>query len=165
MKRKLIVLVGKPGAGKTTLIETAFPGEKFVDVLPYIERFRLPDGSVPEDKTITAYEKMYQDMARIDNDLVILELGTNHPEFNIKKLEKLKQTYEIIVYLCLASVETCWTRARERGMRHTTESFELRMKRNFPATHQKLLDDVSLNYKLIDMERPLSETAAEIREN
>ncbi|MDD2807272.1 MAG: hypothetical protein PHW95_01980 [Patescibacteria group bacterium] len=159
-KRKLIVFIGKPGVGKTTLIKAVFPDQIFIDVLPFIEKFRLPDASIPEEKTIIAYENMYRYLERVDSDFVVLELGTNHPEFNINQLKKLQTLYDLKIFLCLASVLTCWERARARGMRHTTEAFQARMARDFPASHEKLLHAAGLNYQLVDMEQPLAVTAA-----
>lgn len=158
MKPKLFVFAGKPGVGKTTIIGKIFPDKKIVDVLYFIEVFRV-DGVVPEDKTLTAYENMYRQLADIDESEVILEIGTNHPELNISELEKLRDRYDITIFLCDADRETCYARAMERGnMRHDTEAWEERMKRDFPNTFIGPLSATPIVHAVVDTRGTLEET-------
>ena len=137
-ENQLLVFIGKPGAGKTTLICAAFPDETFVDVMPFLETFQMPDGSYKEDDVLRAYKHMYEYLETVKDPFIILELGTGYPEFNIERLKHLKESYNVLVYLCLASEATCWARAHERGMRHSKEGFARRMARDFPMTHKQL---------------------------
>jgi len=157
MKNKLFVFAGKPGVGKTTIINKIFPDKKIVDVLTFIEVFRI-NNIVPEEKTIVAYQNMYQYLANIDESEMILEIGTNHPELNIIELSKLSDKYDIRIFLCDADKETCYQRAVERGMRHTKEAFEARMKRDFPNTHIKLISQSTIPYEIVEMSDSLPET-------
>ena len=156
-KGKLFVFAGRPGAGKTTIIKKLFSKETIVDVLPFVEAFRV-EGKVIEEKTIVAYQNMYRYLVGIKNPKVILEIGTNHPELNISELEKLQNDYEIGIFLCHAPKESCYQRAWQRGMRHDTQAFEIRMKRDFPNTFIKLLKQTSLSYEVVDMNKSLEKT-------
>jgi len=162
MKNKLVVFAGKPGAGKTTIINKIFPDKKIVDVLTFIEVFRVGK-IVPEEKTIIAYQNMYKYLAELDEPEMILEIGTNHPELNIDELSKLNDKYDVIVFLCDADKETCYLRAVERGMRHSKDAFEERMKRDFPNTFIKLLSQTQITYKLVDMCCSMPETEEKFR--
>lgn len=102
-KRRLYVFAGKPGAGKTTIINKIFSkGEKIVDVLPFVEQFRVGK-KVLEHKTITAYENMYEYLKKIKDSIAVLEIGMNHPELNISEIEKLQDEYEVTLFLCETS--------------------------------------------------------------
>lgn len=156
-KGKLFVFAGRPGVGKTTIIKELFSKETIVDVWPFVEVWRV-EGKVLEEKTIVAYQNMYYYLIGIKKPRVILEIGTNHPELNISELEKLQNDYEIKIFLCHASKESCYQRALQRGMRHDTQAFKLRMKRDFPNTFIKLLKQTSLSYEVVDMNKPLEDT-------
>jgi len=156
-KGKLFVFAGRPGAGKTTIIKKLFFQETIVDVLPFVEKFRV-EGKVIEEKTIVAYQNMYCYLVNIKKPKVILEIGTNHPELNISELTKLQDNYEIKIFLCHTSKESCYQRARQRGMRHDAQAFEIRMRRDFPNTFIKLLKQTSLSYKVVDMNKSLEDT-------
>jgi len=159
MKNKLYVFAGKPGAGKTTIIGKLFPDRKIVDVLTFIEVFRIAESRIiPEEKTIIAYQNMYEHLAQINEPEVVLEIGTNHPELNISELNKLNERYDILIFLCDADKEICYQRAVERGMRHDKEAFEARMKRDFPNTHINLISQTPLAYKVVEMSGSLPET-------
>ena len=162
MKPELRVFIGKPGAGKTTLITAAFPNQRILDILPFHKEFWLPGGNIQEEKLILAYQKMYQHLKSIEPCDTILELGTNYPEFNISALDNLQKDYQITIYLCVASEPTCWQRARQRGLEHSMEAFNVRMARDFPRSHEQLLAGTSLNYTTLDMEQPLEATVAAI---
>lgn len=153
--KKLLVFIGKPGVGKSTLIKNAFPKHIPVDVLTFIYEFRNPDGSTQEDKLIISYQKMYEHLNSIKDDFILLEIGTGFPEFNTSTLKSIEKEYNLTIYLCTASEATHWERANLRGMRHSTEAFKLRMQRDFPGEHKLLLDKLLLNYSILDMEQPL----------
>ncbi len=158
-KGKLFVFAGRPGAGKTTIIKKLFFEEIIVDVLPFVEVFRV-EGKVIEEKTIVAYQNMYGYLVGLKKPKVILEIGTNHPELNISELEKLQNDYEIKIFLCEASEESCYQRAIQRGMRHDPQAFETRMKRDFPNIFIKLLKQTSLSYEVVGMDKSLEDTIA-----
>ena len=70
MKNKLYVFAGKPGAGKTTIIGKLFPDRKIVDVLTFIEVFRIAESRIiPEEKTIIAYQNIEYMRSFIGNRL------------------------------------------------------------------------------------------------
>ncbi|MDD5342108.1 MAG: AAA family ATPase [Patescibacteria group bacterium] len=154
--KKLLVFIGKPGVGKTTLINKVFPDQKIIDVQPYVWSYKV-NGRVPEEKTLNAYQDMYRHLESLNDALVILELGTNHAEFNIKELKKLSQQFEVRVYLCTASVETCRARIKIRARGDDMEAMERRLQRDFPDEHIKQLKSAGLEYITLDMESPLSE--------
>ncbi len=156
-KKRLYIFAGKPGAGKSTIIKNIFPNKTCVDVLPFVEQFRV-DGKVPEEKTETAYRNMYRHLKTAEDRLIILEIGTNHPELNISEIEKLQNIYTPTMFLCDASRDICYQRAMERGMRHHTEAWETRMKRDFPNTFTKLLKQTSIPWHVVNMEGSLAET-------
>lgn len=158
-KDKLLVFAGKPGAGKTTIIKKLFPKDLIIDVLPFVKAFRIGK-KVPEEKTIIAYQNMYRYLASIKKPKIILEIGTNHPELNISELKKLQNNYNIKIFLCDASRKNCYQRALQRGMRHSTQAFERRMKRDFPNIFIDLLDQYSIPYEIVDMNKSLEETIA-----
>ena len=159
MKDKLYVFAGKPGVGKTTTISKLFPGKKIVDVLSFIEVFRIAESQIiPEEKTIIAYQNMYEHLATINEPEVVLEIGTNHPELNIAELNKLNKRYDILIFLCDLDKETCYARAVERGMRHSKEAFEARMKRDFPNTFIQLISQTPMTYEVVEMNGTLPET-------
>lgn len=157
MKPRLYIFAGKPGAGKTTIIAHLFPNQPFVDVLPFVEQFRT-GVTVPEEKTELAYHNMYRSLKTAKDQTMILEIGTNHPELNISEITKLQDMYDIMLFLCEASREICHQRATLRGMRHTTEAWEARMKRDFPNTFIKLLSTTTIPYYVVDMGKSLKET-------
>jgi predicted kinase len=154
--KKLLVFIGKPGVGKTTLINKVFPKQKIVDDMPFVFAYKV-NGKVPEEKTLQGYEDMYRHLKEVNDDFVILELGTNHAEFNIKELKKLSQQFEIKVYLCTASTETCRARIKIRARGDDMEAMERRLQRDFPDEHIRQLKSVGISYIVLDMEQPIAE--------
>ena len=156
------VFIGKPGVGKSTLIREAFPGEKIRDVRPYIRAFEK-DGKVPEEKTLEGYENFYLDLENAPAENLVVELGTNHPEFNIGKLSILAGKKGARVFLCDASVDTCRSRAETRGIYMDKEELERRLARNFPETHIGLLKRAGVPYFVLNMEKTLGEALEDFR--
>ncbi|MDD5566865.1 MAG: AAA family ATPase [Patescibacteria group bacterium] len=152
--KRLLVFIGKPGVGKTTLINKVFPDQKIIDVQPYVWSYKV-NGRVPEEKTLIAYQDMYRHLEALNDALVILELGTNHAEFNTKELKKLSQQFEVRVYLCTASVETCRARIKIRARGDDMEAMERRLQRDFPDEHIKLLESMGMGYITLDMEKSI----------
>lgn len=148
-KPKLFVFIGKPGVGKTTLIKHAFSDQKFFDVKPYIVP-HVKNDKWPEDKTLACYRQMYRDIEKTNEDIV-LEIGTNHAEFNINHLAKLQSKFEIIVVLCDLTNEETRKRHLQRDKNYDMESFERRIKRDFPGLHIILLQKTDLPYFVINM--------------
>jgi predicted kinase len=161
-KLKLIVFIGKPGAGKSTLINSFFPGHEVIDVLPYIMRHKKK-GKVPEAQTIHAYREMYLHIGdqKSKGDLV-LELGTNHPELNAEELERLKGKFNLKIFLCDAPKHVCRSRAIKRGRKFDKKALELRLERDFPNSHAKILKENEIKFDILDMTRPLEENIKEV---
>jgi len=159
---KLFVFLGKPGVGKTTLIQAALPTCRRVDVRPFVRSYEI-GGVVPEEKTLAGYQDMYRYVGGLNEPVVVLELGTNHPEFNVQQLLQLQQKRDIHLFLCTASVETCRQRMNGRNFQDDAEAMERRLLRDFPNTYLQLLHQTSLHYHLIDLEQPLEETNKIIR--
>ena len=155
----LIVFIGKPGVGKSTIIQRVFPKTTCVDVMPFVKKYEI-DGIVPEEKTILGYQEMYQSLSsqfEREDQFLILELGTNHPELNIQELVKISEKASLCVFLCIASIDVCRTRSRERGRAFDMDALERRLQRSFPESHLALLKDSSINYRRLDMELPLED--------
>jgi dephospho-CoA kinase len=154
-KRNLVVFIGKPGAGKSTLISSFFSGQEVIDVFPYIMRHKKK-GKVPEAQTIHAYREMYGHIGsqNFKGDL-ILELGTNHSELNAEELEKLKGKFNLKIFLCDAPKHICRSRAIKRGRKFDKKALELRLERDFPNSHTKLLEESGMKFDVLDMTRPL----------
>ncbi|MFA5106934.1 MAG: hypothetical protein WC497_01245 [Patescibacteria group bacterium] len=157
--KKLLVFIGKPGAGKTTLINQAFPDKKIIDVLPFVMSFKVA-GKVPEEKTIIGYRNMYRHLQKLDDDFVILELGTNHADFNVAELKKISQLFPVQIYLCVASNQTLRERIQSRNRGDDMEAMERRLQRVFPDDHITLLERAGLSYTVLDMEKPLATHSA-----
>ncbi len=162
LSRKLVVFAGRIGAGKTTLINAAFPDEVKVDVFPFINAYKV-NGKIPEEKTLQGYQDMYNHLGTLTAPTVILELGTNHPEFNAEQLAVLKKRFTVQAIFCIASIETCWERIKARGGWYDPEGIERRFKKDFPAIYAKPFEKLGIPYTTLDMERPLEEIVAEVR--
>ena len=156
MKNKLFVFVGKPGVGKTTLINKVFSSAKLIDVMPYVKAYEV-DGKVPEEKTLDGYRDMYDVIDNLDDEIVILELGTNHEKFNIKKLERLLSKFEISIFICNASIDTCRNRVKNRKREFDNQALEKRLQKNFPNIYLRALKNSKLKYEVLDMERDVEE--------
>ncbi|MBU0707372.1 AAA family ATPase [Patescibacteria group bacterium] len=156
-KNTLVVFVGKPGVGKTTLIKRVFPDKKLIDVLPYVYAYKV-NGHVPEERTLDGYKDMYKDLLKMSEPLVILELGSNHPEFNVQQLSNLQKDFQIKIYICTAEIDTLRQRVIGRNRGDDMEAMELRLQRKFPQEHIKKLEKTDLEYDVLDMEKPLSIT-------
>lgn len=162
-KYKLIVFFGKPGVGKSTLIKHLFSGAQVIDVMPFVKKYKKKE-KVPEAQTIHAYNDMYAKISEMEHkgDL-ILELGTNHPELNIKKLSKLKEKFYLKTFLCDAPKHVCRERALKRERDFDKKALELRLERDFPSSHIKLLEREKINYRILNMETPLKDIIKEIK--
>lgn len=161
-KNRLIVFIGKPGAGKSTLIDSLFSGYEIVDVLPYVMKHK-EKGKDPEARTIHAYWEMYEHIkSQKSEENLVLELGTNHPELNIVELEKLKGKFNIKIFLCDAPKHVCRERAEKRGRKFDKKALTLRIERDFPNSHVKLLQEKSIKYDILDMTRLIKEIKAEV---
>lgn len=151
--KKLLVFIGKIGAGKTTLINETFENIPIVDVKPFVRAYWEKD-TVPEDKTLQAYKDMYQRVESMNYETIVLELGTNHASFNIKQLNAIRATYIVHLFLCIASVETLRERLKERSDDIPEDARERRLNIDFPNTHIPLIEAVGLSYTILDMEQP-----------
>lgn len=152
-KKKLFVFLGKIGAGKTTLIKEAFEGVPLVDVKPFVRAYWEGD-TVPEEKTLQAYQDMYVKLKELEDPEVVVELGTNHNDYNIRHLKVLSQQRLVHLFLCIASVETLRQRLEERTDDIPEEAREKRLAVDFPNSHLPLIEAVRLPYTILDMEQP-----------
>ena len=156
---QLLVFIGKPGVGKTTIIENLEPRIEHVDVLPFVQKYII-DGVLQEDKTIVAYKEMYDSLEEkllSQNTPLILELGTNHAPLNIEKLGELMEKNHVSIFLCDASIDICRERALERDRVMASGSLERRLSRDFPNSHTILLKEKKNEFILLDMAQPLEE--------
>ncbi len=151
--KKLVVFFGKPGAGKTTLIGETFPDANVVDVKAFVRKYRV-DGTVPEEKTLQGYQDMYEHIAGLDDDLIILELGANHEKFNVQELLKSQDKRELYLFLCNASLETLKERLQNRSDQDDMEKMLKRLERDFPGEYIRLFEKAGMQYILLDMEQP-----------
>ncbi|MBU0598098.1 hypothetical protein KKF61_03830 [Patescibacteria group bacterium] len=164
-KKSLVVLIGKPGVGKTTLARTAFPSWHFIDVKPFIEQYMI-NGRWPEKLTLEGYREMYDAIEQINSDLV-LEIGTNHAEFNIVQLQRLKNNFNCLVVICLLDAKKNKQRYLDRMNRgeeraYDIAAFERRLELDFPLSHTPLLHRALLPYIKINMESDVSVLTQEL---
>lgn len=154
-QKKLIVFFGKPGAGKSTIIRETFAQERIVDVKDYVLRYRAGD-DVPEEKTIDGYRDMYRFVISLKDPVVVLELGTNHPVYNVEQLKALGASRVVVIFLCTASVDTLDERLRNRSARFIGDLARIRerLQRPFPNELIPLLELAGLSYTVLDMEQP-----------
>ncbi len=161
-KSKLIVFAGKPGVGKTTIIQRLFKNATIVDVqtfvMVHVDEFPI----VPKEKNIFGYKAMYKHIATLKKSVVVVEIGTSHPGFNIRQLEKLQNRYKISLFLCDASVETCRIRSLARKLNFDGKWIESRLQRNFPGSFLNILKDTNLDYKIINTEGNLKKVVKNI---
>jgi len=156
MKKRLFVFIGKPGVGKTTLMRKLFLGDQIVNVLPYVKAYEI-DGKVPEGKTLDGYKDMYKALQKIEKDLLVVEFGANHEEFNVKELEKLSAKYDITIFLCDAPVNICRERARKREREFDEKALEKRLQKDFPNIYLQALKNSELKYEVLNMEKDIEE--------
>ncbi len=161
-KRNLVVFIGKPGVGKSTLIKSVFSDQKIIDVLPYVLKHKK-GSKIPEAQTIHAYREMFGHIGnqKPKGDL-ILEIGTNHPKLNIEELDKLKEKFNLKIFLCNAPKHVCRERAMERGRKFDKKALELRLERDFPNSYAELLKEKKIEFDVLDMTRPLKEIKSEV---
>ncbi|MBU1952556.1 ATP-binding protein [Patescibacteria group bacterium] len=165
--KKIIVLIGYPGAGKTTLAKAFIekhPGFILHDVYEYIKQYKNDDGALKDESlAIKAYEEMYADLEKMDNDL-ILELGTNYPEANAKKLKALAEKRDITVFLCLLSTKECYQRVKDSGQLFEEEALKRRLEREFPEEHEGFLKKSSLPYHYLQMGQSMDDQIKTVEE-
>ncbi len=152
-KKKLVIFFGKPGAGKSTLITETFLDNKVVDVKPFVLAYKKND-VLPEEKTLNGYKDMYKALTDMEDDLIVVELGTNHEAYNIERLQDLASERQIFIFLCTASVETLRQRIQLRDEKINPEALERRLERDFPGQYITLLEEAGMHYVLLDMEQP-----------
>jgi broad-specificity NMP kinase len=162
-KNRLLVLAGKPGVGKSSIIKKIGAGWTVIDVwhflVPLIESGEVP----PEEKNIIAYTSLYEYLTALDTPRVILELGTNYPELNASSLVELSTRYEIDILLCHTSIDICRERLQGRGYRTQGEGIERRLQRDFPNTFLEHLRDTGLRHHLIDTSRAIESVCDDLR--
>ncbi|MFZ6035744.1 MAG: hypothetical protein ACOYUK_01240 [Patescibacteria group bacterium] len=160
--KQLLVFMGKPGAGKTTLIHELFPGQMIFDVADFIAAYRTGT-TWPEHKTLQGYEDMYMALEHMQ-DVVILELGTNHAEYNINQLRQIRQHADVRVFVCTASVDTLRQRVLRRPGFRDMESIERRFAWDFPNSHLPLFTQAGIEPYFLDMEQPMTDNVILVRQ-
>lgn len=161
--KQLLVFMGKPGAGKTTLINELFPGHTIIDVRPYVTKYMV-DGVLPEEKTLQGYHDMYADFGTQQEETVILELGTNHAELNTAKLGTLATECDLRVFICTASVETLRNRVIGRPLYDDMAAMERHFARDFPNSHLPFFKKVGIEPYFLDMEQPMTDNIILVRQ-
>ncbi|MFA6392041.1 MAG: hypothetical protein WCW66_04830 [Patescibacteria group bacterium] len=158
--KKIIVLIGYPGAGKTTFANAfmkKYPNFKLHDVYEYIKKYKDESGKLRDESlAIKAYEEMYADLGKLNQD-VILELGTNHHDFNAEQLKKIDNTVDLNIFLCLLSKEECLLREEKRDRVIDKEALMKKFERNFPEVHEVALEKIGLDYHYLQMGQPVEE--------
>jgi adenylate kinase family enzyme len=151
---KVIVLIGYPAAGKTTLANAFIekhPEFNLHDVYQYIKEYKRPDGTlISEEYTIMAYTDMYRDLDSLEGN-AILELGTNHHDFNVQNLKKLEKNNRLFVLLCLLSQDECINREAKRERVIEKEAMLKKFERNFPEVYEKALEKIDISYHYLQM--------------
>jgi hypothetical protein len=160
---RLIIFAGKPGIGKTAIIDRIKDGYRVIDIWPFMIPYSDPQTGVPpEEKNIFGYQDMYKHIAGLEGEEVILEIGTNYPEVNVREMVQLAKRYDVQVLLCDAPVEVIRARGQGRGYRYNA-SFELRLKRDFPNAYISEFQKTSLAYAIVNMEGSFEETLVRIK--
>ncbi|MBT3690091.1 hypothetical protein HN800_04570 [bacterium] len=160
---KLIVLIGRPGSGKTYLSEHFIKENlefKLFDIDTHIQEIKSEIGDVPENMTMGAYEELYESF-KDNTSNILLEIGLNHPEFNLNKFKELSNKYEVSLVWCLLDPKICFERSMERVKQDKSKLFinpkdlRRRLKRVFPDNHIKQADEIGLKHYSMDMQEPL----------
>lgn len=141
-KPVVLVFTGRPGAGKTVLSvawRKRHPEYAAFDVGSFIRRFAgLQTGAVDEKKTIIGYRRFYQFLRRHIRRNTIIEIGTNHPDVNLKELGRLRRYSHLWLIFLLRSTAACLrNKQRQRGAPFSPSQLRRRMKRTFPSIHRR----------------------------
>tara|TARA_Y100000310_G_C20478076_1_gene713388 strand:- start:142 stop:633 length:492 start_codon:yes stop_codon:yes gene_type:complete len=154
--RRLFCFIGKPGCGKTTLLNEL--GVKYSDVLQYIQKYLTSKGGlVDEVDAILAYQEMFVDLQKNGGDLVFLELGTNYPEFVINKLKE--SNFDVTLFLCNLDKDICLERCSNRTRNFDKEQLIRRLNKPFPDEHLNSIKEHNLKFQHIDMGKDVEENA------
>jgi predicted kinase len=158
MKKILYVFIGRPGSGKTTLLRQLEKeyGCPRIDIFKFVSEYGLKEAFTKE-----AYLEMYKYLENEleKNNSLILELGTNHPELNIRKLKELKEekNLSLNVFLCMLSIEECKKRCTMRQRQIEPIALDRRLKRIFPQLHKNFLETNGIEFIELPMEKPVEE--------
>lgn len=156
-KQKLYIFAGKPGSGKTTILKKLFPRARYVDILHFYNKVHVR-GKILEKHTRKAYESLYASIDRMEDKVVVVEIGAKHPALSVRQIDRLQKRYDVRLFLCDASRTVCYERALERGMRHTPRQWAMRMRVNFPAVFLKRIARTAIPHHVVDMEQSLART-------
>ncbi len=164
-KKRLVVFAGKPGVGKSSIIEKVRHGWTVIDVWHFIvPQIESGEAVPPEWKNVVAYEALYEYIEALDVPRLIVELGTNYPVMNTLQLVRLLHRYEIDVLLCDVRLEVCRERLHSRGYRGSGEGIERRLQRDFPGAFLRELKRTPLRHHLIDTEGDIDTVCRKIQE-
>jgi adenylate kinase family enzyme len=172
-KIPLLVLLGFPGAGKTTLARAFIkkhPEFRLSQVFDFMKgKLVGPAGEIlDESYVLKAHDALYKSLHHI-NSPIILELGTNYPRYNCKKLKYfLDKKIDLKIIFCLIDKKLCLQRMAEglanghRTVPMKREVFTERIKRDFPRLYQIHCRNQKLLYYELDMQKTMENNVKEL---
>lgn len=173
MRIPLLVFLGFPGAGKTTLARAFIkkhPKFRLIQVFDFMKgKLVGPAGEIlDESYVLKAHDALYKSLVNI-NQPTILELGTNYPRYNCKKLNRfVNKEIDLKIIFCLIDKKLCQQRMAEglaKGERKVPmkkEVFTERIKRDFPRLYQTHCRNQKLPFYELNMEKGLVRNVKEL---
>lgn len=164
----LVVLCGPVGCGKSTLIKKFIDRRQDVivlDVFKYIQEYKDAEGHIEQEDTLKAYQELYNDLARMDGNL-ILEIGVNNVEINLENISQLMKKFNVTLVFCLLDKKICIERVLARGkqdkirMIHISD-LEAKFSKPFPDMHRALAGELTIPFTYLNM----AESDADLLEN
>lgn len=156
-KPNLIVIIGRPGSGKSTLIKRWQPkrhGYRLHDVYPHMRRVAwIGQGRMDQTKTLEGYKALYVALAQ-ERSQSILELSINHPAFNLAQLARFSHRFTIKLFFLLRNTKQCFAyKKKQRGTTFDSKQLKTRMRWPFPGVHERLAKRFDLQHQRIYMSR------------
>ncbi|MFC1663094.1 hypothetical protein ACFL04_02945 [Patescibacteria group bacterium] len=142
IKPNLLVIIARPGAGKSTLIghwRKNNRGYRQLDVYPFVKRVGIINGKISPAQIKKAYNNFYKYVSKVVRDRDIIEIGISHPELNMKNIARLKLQVKINIFFLIRNTKDCFKyKKKQRGKAYDSSELRERMRRPFPSTHNKL---------------------------
>ena len=116
---KIFCFIGKPGCGKTTLLNSL--EVSYLDVINHINKYKDETGAVinPSINTLRAYNEFFEEIKSNNKKVLFAEFGTNHTQVVIENIAQLNR--EAIILLCMLDNAICIERHKLRGRKIETE--------------------------------------------